>query len=143
MTGEITLKSSVIGDLLKMVFQPLVFSGLVLYVISTLLWLLAFSKTTLTFAYPFTGRKNGTLVLKQLILRHFRTYVPFVGRYRRHASIVSCLPGVYSNPPLFWNCPDRSGDPSVFCGQGVNVKICGQRGKVGSLPIGPSGFSLR
>ena len=59
MTGEITLKSSVIGDLLKMVFQPLVFSGLVLYVISTLLWLLAFSKTTLTFAYPFTGRKNG------------------------------------------------------------------------------------
>ena len=55
MTGEITLKSSVIGDLLKMVFQPLVFSGLVLYVISTLLWLLALSKTTLTFAYPFTA----------------------------------------------------------------------------------------
>jgi multidrug transporter EmrE-like cation transporter len=55
MTGEITLKSSVIGDLLKMVFQPLVFSGLFLYVISTILWLLALSKTTLNFAYPFTA----------------------------------------------------------------------------------------
>jgi drug/metabolite transporter (DMT)-like permease len=55
MTGEITLKSSVIGGLLKMVFQPLVFSGLILYVISTLLWLLALSKTTLSFAYPFTA----------------------------------------------------------------------------------------
>jgi multidrug transporter EmrE-like cation transporter len=55
MTGEITLKSSVIGDLLKMVFQPLVFSGLILYVISTILWLLALSKTTLNFAYPFTA----------------------------------------------------------------------------------------
>ena len=55
MTGEITLKSSVIGDLFKMVFQPLVFSGLVLYVISTILWLLALSKTTLNFAYPFTA----------------------------------------------------------------------------------------
>jgi multidrug transporter EmrE-like cation transporter len=55
MTGEITLKSSVIGDLLKMVFQPLVFSGLILYIISTILWLLALSKTTLNFAYPFTA----------------------------------------------------------------------------------------
>ena len=55
MTGEITLKSSVIGDLLKMVFQPLVFCGLILYVISTILWLLALSKTTLNFAYPFTA----------------------------------------------------------------------------------------
>ncbi len=55
MTGEITLKTSVIGELLKMVFQPLVFSGLILYVISTILWLMALSKTTLNFAYPFTA----------------------------------------------------------------------------------------
>jgi len=55
MTGEITLKSSVIGELLRLVFQPLVFSGLILYVISTILWLLALSKTTLNFAYPFTA----------------------------------------------------------------------------------------
>ena len=54
-TGEITLKSSVIGELLRMVFQPLVFSGLILYVVSTILWLMALSKTTLNFAYPFTA----------------------------------------------------------------------------------------
>ena len=55
MTGEITLKSSVIGELLRLVFQPLVFSGLILYVISTILWLMVLSKTTLSFAYPFTA----------------------------------------------------------------------------------------
>jgi len=55
MTGEVTLKSSIIGELLKLVFQPVVFSGLILYVISTVLWLLALSKTTLNFAYPFTA----------------------------------------------------------------------------------------
>ena len=38
-----------------MVFQPLVFFGLLLYVVSTILWLLALSKTTLNFAYPFTA----------------------------------------------------------------------------------------
>ena len=55
LTGEITLRGSVIGELLKMVFQPFVVSGLILYVVSTLLWLLALSKTTLNFAYPFTA----------------------------------------------------------------------------------------
>jgi multidrug transporter EmrE-like cation transporter len=55
LTGEVTLKGSVIGDLLRLVFQPVVFSGLILYVISTILWLLALSKTTLNFAYPFTA----------------------------------------------------------------------------------------
>ena len=64
--GEVTLKGSVIGELLKMVFQPLVFSGLILYVVSTILWLLALSKTTLSFAYPFTAL---TFVLVMLSAR--------------------------------------------------------------------------
>jgi drug/metabolite transporter (DMT)-like permease len=55
LTGEITLKGSVIGELLKLVFNPFVFSGLVLYVISTILWLIALSKTTLSFVYPFAA----------------------------------------------------------------------------------------
>jgi drug/metabolite transporter (DMT)-like permease len=55
MMGEITLKSSIIGELFKMIFHPLVLSGLILYVVSTILWLLALSKTTLNFAYPFTA----------------------------------------------------------------------------------------
>jgi drug/metabolite transporter (DMT)-like permease len=55
MTGEITLKGSVIGELIKLVFNPLVFFGLVLYIISTIVWLIALSKTTLSFVYPFAA----------------------------------------------------------------------------------------
>ena len=62
-TGEVTLKSSVIGELLKLLFQPLVFSGLILYVISTVLWLIALSKTALNFAYPFTALTFGLVML--------------------------------------------------------------------------------
>ena len=54
-TGEITLKGSVIGELLGLVLNPFVFSGLVLYIISTIVWLIALSKTTLSFVFPFTA----------------------------------------------------------------------------------------
>jgi drug/metabolite transporter (DMT)-like permease len=54
-TGEITLKGSVIGELLKLVLNPFVFSGAVLYIISTIVWLIALSKTTLSFVFPFTA----------------------------------------------------------------------------------------
>jgi drug/metabolite transporter (DMT)-like permease len=54
-TGEITLKESVIGDLFRLVLNPFVFSGLVFYVISTILWLVALSKTSLSFVYPFAS----------------------------------------------------------------------------------------
>ncbi len=62
-TGEITLRGSVIGELVKLVFNPLVFSGLVLYLISTVLWLMALSKTTLNFAYPFTALTFALVML--------------------------------------------------------------------------------
>ena len=62
-TGEVTLKNSVIGELLKLLFQPVVFSGLILYVISTVLWLIALSKTTLNFAYPFTALTFALVML--------------------------------------------------------------------------------
>jgi drug/metabolite transporter (DMT)-like permease len=54
-TGEITLKESVIGELFKLVFNRFVFSGLILYIISTIVWLIALSKTTLSFVYPFAA----------------------------------------------------------------------------------------
>ena len=54
-TGEITLKGSLIGEIAKLIFNPFVFSGLVLYIISTILWLIALSKTTLSFVYPFAA----------------------------------------------------------------------------------------
>jgi drug/metabolite transporter (DMT)-like permease len=55
MTGELSLKESVIGILFKLVLNPFVFSGLVLYIISTIVWLIALSKTTLSFVFPFTA----------------------------------------------------------------------------------------
>jgi uncharacterized membrane protein len=55
MIGEITLKGSLIGELLKVILNPFVFSGLVLYGISTILWLIALSKSTLSFVFPFTA----------------------------------------------------------------------------------------
>jgi drug/metabolite transporter (DMT)-like permease len=54
-TGEITLKESVIGELVKLVLNPFVFSGLLFYVVSTILWLIALSKTNLSFVYPFAS----------------------------------------------------------------------------------------
>jgi len=41
--------------LIKTVFTPYVFAGLLFYALSTLLWLAALSKCTLNFAYPFTA----------------------------------------------------------------------------------------
>jgi drug/metabolite transporter (DMT)-like permease len=55
MTGEITLKGSIIGELLKLVLNRFVFLGLLLYVLSTIVWLIALSKTTLSFVYPFAA----------------------------------------------------------------------------------------
>jgi drug/metabolite transporter (DMT)-like permease len=55
MTGEITLKGSVIGELFMLVLNPFIFSGLVLYILSTIIWLIALSKTSLSFVYPFAS----------------------------------------------------------------------------------------
>ncbi|HVP77930.1 MAG TPA: multidrug resistance protein [Thermodesulfobacteriota bacterium] len=55
LTGEISLNGSVVGQFLKLALNPFVLSGLGLYVISTILWLIALSKTSLSFVYPFTA----------------------------------------------------------------------------------------
>jgi len=55
LTGEITLTESVIGELIRLVLNPFIFSGLAFYGVSTILWLMALSKTSLSFVYPFTS----------------------------------------------------------------------------------------
>lgn len=55
--GNISLAGNflhVVKTTLSIVFSPVVFIGLVLYALSTILWLFALSKTTLNYAYPFT-----------------------------------------------------------------------------------------
>ena len=67
-TGEITFKSSTIGELTKLIFNPLVFAGLILYVVSAMLWLIVLSKTTLSFAYPFTALTFGLVMLSSRVI---------------------------------------------------------------------------
>ena len=67
-TGEVTLKSSILGELLKLLFNPVIFSGLILYVVSTVLWLIALSKTTLNFAYPFTALTFGLVMISSKVI---------------------------------------------------------------------------
>jgi uncharacterized membrane protein len=54
-TGEVTFQGSMIAGLMRLIFNPFVFLGLVAYVFSTILWLIALSKTTLSFVFPFTA----------------------------------------------------------------------------------------
>lgn len=53
--GEISLERAFFGGLIRLVSNPFILSGLCLYVISTIVWLIALSRTTLNFAFPFTA----------------------------------------------------------------------------------------
>ena len=44
-----------IGELIRLVLNPFIFSGLAFYGVSTILWLMALSKTSLSFVYPFAS----------------------------------------------------------------------------------------
>jgi drug/metabolite transporter (DMT)-like permease len=66
--GEVTFKSSIMGELTKLILNPFVFSGLILYVVSAVLWLIALSKTTLNFAYPFTILTFALVMLSSRVI---------------------------------------------------------------------------
>lgn len=42
-------------SIVRIVFHPIIFIGMLFYAFSTILWLFALSKTDLNFAYPFTA----------------------------------------------------------------------------------------
>jgi len=73
-TGQITFKESMAGELIKLIFNPIVFSGLILYSVSAVLWLVALSKTTLNFAYPFTALTFGLVMLSSRVI--FLEHIP-------------------------------------------------------------------
>jgi drug/metabolite transporter (DMT)-like permease len=52
--GDITLQNCVV-QFTKMVFRPFVFIGFMLFLVSSLFWLMALAKVPLSFAYPFTS----------------------------------------------------------------------------------------
>ncbi len=53
--GEIALRDAFTGGLIRLISNPFVFSGLCLYVVSTIVWLIALSRTPLNYAFPFTA----------------------------------------------------------------------------------------
>ena len=88
-TGEVTLKSSILGELLKLLFNPVIFSGLILYVVSTVLWLIALSKTTLNFAYPFTALTFGLVMISSRVI--FMENIPAL----RYFGILLIIIGIF------------------------------------------------
>ena len=84
--GEITFESSIIRELTKLIFSPLIFSGMVLYLVSAVLWLTALSKTTLSFAYPFTVLTFALVMLSARVV--FLEHIPTL---RYLGIVVICL----------------------------------------------------
>lgn len=54
--------------IIKAIFTPYVFSGLIFYALSTLLWLIALSRCSLNFAYPFTAVTFILVILLSVIV---------------------------------------------------------------------------
>lgn len=52
--GDINLQNFVF-QFLKIIFRPFVFGGFILYLGSSLFWLMVLSRVPLSFAYPFTS----------------------------------------------------------------------------------------
>ena len=80
-TGQLLLKNGLsgftvdgLGDLMSqivtVVFNPFVFSGLALYVVSTGIWLIVLSRTSLSFAYPFISISYVLIIITSRIFFH-------------------------------------------------------------------------
>lgn len=78
--GNTAYTASITG-IFKLVFQPYIFSGLVLYGLSTAMWLYIVSKLELSIAYPIQqGLTNLVLVLSAVfILKETMTPLKIVG----------------------------------------------------------------
>ncbi len=66
LVGQVNLGQALTKGLFHLLFNPLVLMGLACYAISSVLWLSALSRTTLSFVYPFTAL---TFVLVMLSAR--------------------------------------------------------------------------
>lgn len=60
--------TSLIPQLLKMIFRPFVFIGFALYLISSFFWLVAISKVPLSYAYPLISISYAFVVFLSWII---------------------------------------------------------------------------
>lgn len=67
--GSLTLSLDNLGVLLwRMATNPYVFLGLAVYVLSTIIWLIALSRVELSYAYPFAGLGYVVMLIASWIL---------------------------------------------------------------------------
>lgn len=64
---EISGLGELMRNIIKIVFSPYVFTGLALYVVSTGIWLVVLSRTSLSFAYPFISISYVLIVITSRI----------------------------------------------------------------------------
>jgi len=65
--GDINLQNFVV-QFAKMIFRPVVFIGFMLFLASSLFWLIALAKVPLSFAYPFTSISYVSILFFSSIL---------------------------------------------------------------------------
>ncbi|MEK6558295.1 MAG: EamA family transporter [Candidatus Margulisiibacteriota bacterium] len=69
------IQKGIVLQYLKILFNPFVFFGLVLYFTSTLFWLYLISRVPLSFAYPMLSISYVLVAIASLILFHERISV--------------------------------------------------------------------
>ncbi|MDD3925040.1 MAG: EamA family transporter [bacterium] len=89
--GQVFIKSGVLranvaadnlvtAKLMKILMMPHVWTGIGLYIVSTLIWLLVLSKVELSFAYPLISLSYvAVLLVSWLILKEHVTMVRWAG----------------------------------------------------------------
>lgn len=68
LVGNVTFESLVSLELWRLISNPSILLGLTLYALSTILWLIALSNTTLNFAYPFTSLTFVLVILASRLI---------------------------------------------------------------------------
>lgn len=70
MTPEFENLTELFGILFQVIFNPWVFSGLLLYVFSTGIWLIVLSRTGLSFCYPFISISYVLIIISARIFQN-------------------------------------------------------------------------
>jgi len=78
--GNINLNKNIFNVLIKLIFQPYVILGLLIYAIGSVFWILALSKNDLSFAYPLLSIGYILiLVISYFFLKEEITFTKILG----------------------------------------------------------------
>jgi len=78
--GEVFIKEIFTPKIFRMVFQKYVFMGILLYAVSSILWMVALSKAELSYIYPLIGAGYIiTSILAWVFFGESLTFIRFMG----------------------------------------------------------------